>query len=83
MATGRAAVAAHTRALVQDLLHRHDYVPPSARRPGSVTTTVELLIHGSFSSYSTEVIEGVVQAGAEAGAAIVVGRLGDSRLPGD
>jgi LacI family transcriptional regulator len=80
---GRADVAADTRALVQDLLHRHDYVPPSARRAGSVTTTVELLIHGNFSAYSTEVIEGVVQSGAEAGVAIVVGRLGDSRVPGE
>jgi LacI family transcriptional regulator len=80
---GRDDVAADTRALVQELLRRHSYVPPSARRAVSASTTVELLIHGNFSAYSTEVIEGVVQAGTESGVAIVLGRLDDRRLPGD
>jgi LacI family transcriptional regulator len=80
---GREDVAADTRALVEELLRRHGYVPPSARRAGSATsTTVELLIRGGFGAYATQVIEGVVHAGAETGASIVVGNLDDRRLPG-
>ncbi|WP_219417101.1 hypothetical protein [Pseudonocardia nigra] len=69
--------------LVEELLRRHDYVPQSARRPGGAATTVELLIHGGFGAYATQVIEGVVHAGAEVGASIVVGQLDDVRLADD
>lgn len=79
---GREDVAADTRALVEELLRRHDYVPPSARRAGAASTTVELLIHGQFGAYSTQVIEGIVQAGTETGASIVVGPLDDRSLSG-
>nr|WP_142056717.1 LacI family DNA-binding transcriptional regulator [Pseudonocardia kunmingensis] len=78
---GRDDVAAGTRALVEELLRRHDYVPPSTRRPSTAPATVELLIHGAFGAYSTQVIEGLVHAGAEAGASVVVGAL-DDRLSG-
>jgi LacI family transcriptional regulator len=46
------------------------------------STTVELLIHGVFGAYATQVIEGAVHAGEEAGAAVVVGTLDDRRRPG-
>lgn len=77
---GREDVAADTRALVEGLLRRHDYISPSARRTGSGATTVELLLHGQFGAYSTEVIDGVVRAGEEADASIVVGRLDEHLL---
>jgi LacI family transcriptional regulator len=79
---GRADVAAGTRAVVEDLLRRHEYVPPSVRRAAGASTTVELLISGPFGAYSTQVIEGVVQAGAETGTSIVVGSLDDHHQPG-
>jgi LacI family transcriptional regulator len=79
---GREDVAADTRALVENLLRRHDYVPPATRRGGTTPATVELLIHGPFGAYATQVIEGIVHAGAEFGAAIVVGAL-DGHLPSD
>jgi LacI family transcriptional regulator len=78
---GREDVAADTRALVEELLHRHHYVPLSARRAGAAST-VELLIRGQFSAYATQVLEGVVHAGAETGTSIVVGSLDDHRQPG-
>jgi LacI family transcriptional regulator len=77
---GREDVAADTRALIEELLRRHAYVAPSARRPGT-GTTVELIVHGEFGAYSTQVIEGVVHAGEEAGVSIVLSQLGDDRLP--
>jgi LacI family transcriptional regulator len=79
---GREDVAADTRALVEELLRRHDYVPPSARRAHVATTTVELLITGELGAYNTQVIEGTVHAGADSGAAIVVGKLDAHRVPG-
>jgi LacI family transcriptional regulator len=79
---GREDVAPGTRALVEELLRRHDYIPPSARRTGTGSGSVELLIRGGFGAYATQVIEGVVDAGAETGASIVVGNLDDRRLPG-
>lgn len=79
---GRSDVAADTRAHVEELLRHHDYVPPSARRPQVTSTTVELLIHGVFGAYTTQIIEGTIHAAAEAGAAVVVGVLDDHRRPG-
>lgn len=78
---GREDVAAGTRALVEEALRRHDYVPLPGRRSGGAQAAVELLIHGGFGAYATQVIEGVVNAGAEAGTAIVVGQLDDDRMP--
>lgn len=81
---GREDVAADTRAHVVELLRAHDYVPPSARRaPATPTTstTVELLLRGPFAAYTTQLVEGIVDAGAETGSAIVVGRLDERRLP--
>ncbi|WP_232664503.1 LacI family DNA-binding transcriptional regulator [Pseudonocardia sp. TRM90224] len=75
-------VAPDTRAQIEELLRQHDYLPPSVRRAHGATTTVELLIHGRFGAYTTQVLEGIVEAGIEAGTAIVVGRLDDQHVPG-
>jgi LacI family transcriptional regulator len=67
---GRNDVAPATRALVQDLLHEHDYVARRVRPAQS--PTIELCFHGQLNAYHTEVLQGVVEAGAEAGVAVVV-----------
>jgi LacI family transcriptional regulator len=67
---GRNDVAPTTRALVQELLHEHDYVARRVRPPRS--PTVELFFHGQLNAYHTEVLQGVVEAAAEAGVAVVV-----------
>jgi LacI family transcriptional regulator len=67
---GRNDVAPATRALVQDLLHEHDYVARRARPAQS--PTIELCFHGQLNAYHTEVLQGVVEAGADAGVAVVV-----------
>jgi LacI family transcriptional regulator len=67
---GRHDVAPATRALVQDLLHEHDYVARRVRPAPS--PTIELFFHGQLNAYHTEVLQGVVEAGAEAGVAVVV-----------
>jgi LacI family transcriptional regulator len=67
---GRNDVAPATRALVQELLHEHDYV---ARRVKPVLSpAIELFFHGQLNAYHTEVLQGVVEAAAEAGVAVVV-----------
>jgi LacI family transcriptional regulator len=67
---GRNDVAPATRALVQDLLHEHDYVARRGRPTQS--PTIELFFHGQLNAYHSEVLQGVVEAGAEAGVAVVV-----------
>ena len=67
---GRDDVAPATRARVQDHLHEHDYVARRVRpAPGP---TIELCFHGPLNPYHTEVLQGVVEAAAEAGVAVVV-----------
>ncbi len=75
---GRADVSPTTRALVQVLLAQHDYV---ARRPEPARAvarpaqpTIELLFHSDMSAYSIELIQGVLDAGAASGIAVVVTR---------
>jgi LacI family transcriptional regulator len=67
---GRNDVAPTTRALVEDLLHKHDYV--ARRVKPAPSRTIELFFHGQLNAYHTEVLQGVVEAGAEAGVAVVV-----------
>jgi LacI family transcriptional regulator len=67
---GRDDVAPATRALVQDLLHEHDYVARRVRPAQS--PTIELCFHGQLNAYHTEVLQGVVEAGADAGVGVVV-----------
>ncbi|MFD1540539.1 LacI family DNA-binding transcriptional regulator [Nonomuraea guangzhouensis] len=69
---GRSDVAPATRSLVQSLLLEQGYVPPSSRRDlAQATATVELGVD-DLCAYSTEVIKGAVEAGAELGVAVVV-----------
>jgi LacI family transcriptional regulator len=67
---GRNDVAPATRALVQDLLHEHDYV--ARRVKPAPSPTIELFFRGQLNAYHTEVLQGVVEAAAEAGVAVVV-----------
>jgi LacI family transcriptional regulator len=67
---GRDDVAPATRALVQELLHEHDYV--ARRGKPDLSPTIELFFHGQLNAYHTEVLQGVVEAAAGAGVAVVV-----------
>lgn len=72
---GRADVGAETRARVQTLLQQHDYVERRAESAGHALAkqpTVELVFHGRLSSYSLEILQGVVEAATEVGAAVAV-----------
>jgi LacI family transcriptional regulator len=69
---GRTDVAPATRSLVQTQLREQGYVPrPSRRDQAPVTATVEVWVD-DLCAYSTEVIKGTVEAGAELGVAVVV-----------
>jgi LacI family transcriptional regulator len=71
---GRADVGPATRARVESLLRQHDYIGPrpTAPRRSAATTRVELMFAGPLSAYSTEVIQGVLEAGREAGASVAI-----------
>jgi LacI family transcriptional regulator len=70
---GRSDVAPATRAAVQTLLEQHDYVAPSARRVGSAgRPTVEVVFDGQLHAYSTEILQGVLDAAADVGVSVVV-----------
>lgn len=76
---GRSDVAPATRSLVQSLLQRHDYVAPSPRRAKAMTlSTVEVQFDVDLNAYSTEIIQGAVEAGAEVGVGVVVSIRRDS-----
>jgi LacI family transcriptional regulator len=78
---GRNDVAPTTRALVQELLHEHDYV--ARRVKPAQSPTIELFFHVQLSAYHTEVLQGVLEAAAEAGVAVVVSvRPHGQRSPG-
>jgi LacI family transcriptional regulator len=69
---GRHDVAPATRALVQELLQRHDYgrrTPAPGPAP-STRPTVELVFDGELNAYATQVMQGVLDAGAEAGVTV-------------
>src|SRR5690348_3323462 len=68
---GREDVAPATRALVQDLLQRHYYV---GRGQETRHPTIELIFHGPLSAYSTEVIEGVLDAAMQSDVAVVLSK---------
>jgi LacI family transcriptional regulator len=81
---GRADVGPETRARVQSILQRQDYI---GRRSGSVDhtskrTTVELVFHGRLSSYSAEVLHGVLEAAGQAGVAVAVSLRPRQQRPG-
>jgi LacI family transcriptional regulator len=69
---GRSDVAASTRALVQDALTQHQYMPPPPRTESAAQPTFELVFDGSLHAYSAEIVQGVIDAAAESGVAVVV-----------
>ncbi|WP_173529867.1 LacI family DNA-binding transcriptional regulator [Nonomuraea antri] len=70
---GRSDVAPATRSLVQSLLLEHDYVAPAPRRAEAVgLDTVEVQFDTDLNGYSSEIIQGAVEAGAEADVGVVV-----------
>ncbi|MEW9548257.1 LacI family DNA-binding transcriptional regulator [Nonomuraea sp. NPDC050783] len=80
---GRSDVAPATRSLVESLLRQHDYVAPVPRRSEAVATdTVEVQFDSYINAYSTELIQGLVDAGAELGVGVVVSLKKDAARPG-
>jgi LacI family transcriptional regulator len=71
---GRADVGPETRALVESLLEQHDYIGRRSPSPkGSpATTRIELMFKGDLNAYSTEIIQGVLDAGSEAGVSVAI-----------
>jgi LacI family transcriptional regulator len=71
---GRSDVGPETRALVESLLEQHDYIgrrsPALTGNPA--TARIELIFKGELNAYSTEIIQGVLGAGGEAGVAVAV-----------
>src|SRR3954468_17503611 len=67
---GRSDVSAATRARVLDLLSQHDYV---GRRPEQVEApTVELFFQGELTTYSLEIVQGVLDEASTLGVSVVV-----------
>ncbi len=72
---GRSDVGPATRARVQSLLQQQEYVgrrAEPARQALPESLTVELVFHGRLSPYCLEILQGVLDAGTEAGVAIAV-----------
>lgn len=70
---GRSDVAAATRALVQEMLKQHDYTASAPQRSESTAhPTVEIEVDSALRGYSSEIVQGVVDAGAQAGVAVVL-----------
>ncbi|MEU7856377.1 substrate-binding domain-containing protein [Nonomuraea sp. NPDC049141] len=78
---GRSDVAPATRSLVQSLLQQHAYVAPAPRRvEATACATIEVQFDTDFTAYSTEIIQGAVEAGAEVGVGVVLSiRRGEDR----
>ena len=79
---GRTDVASKTRALVQEALRQHDYVASAPRRSkAEAHPSVEVELDDGLRAYSSEIVQGVIDAGAQAGVAVVVsthaGRAGN------
>ena len=64
---GRADVAPETRALVEAVLRRHDYVRrrPAPARTTTATPRIEVIFAGDLNAYSLEVIQGLLDSAAE------------------
>ncbi len=69
---GRSDVAATTRALVQEALRQQEYVVVAPRRPPEAEQSVELAFDGELHAYSSEIVQGVVDAAGEARVAVVL-----------
>ncbi|GIF71950.1 substrate-binding domain-containing protein [Asanoa siamensis] len=72
---GRPDVGAGTRALVESLLAQHDYI--GRRSPAAegspATARIEVVLEGDLNAYSTKIIQGVLDAGGEAGIGVAIG----------
>ncbi|GLY32743.1 LacI family DNA-binding transcriptional regulator [Kineosporia sp. NBRC 101731] len=69
---GREDVSPGTRAMVEELLRLHYY---TGRGGGGVRQpTVEVVFAGPLAAYSNEVLEGVLQAAAEPGVAVMLSK---------
>jgi len=72
---GRSDVGPETRARVQTLLQQYDYVERRLESPGRGAvqqSTVELVFHGRQSSYSIDILQGVLSAASESGVAVAI-----------
>jgi LacI family transcriptional regulator len=70
---GRNDVAPATRSLVQSLLLQHDYVASSPRHgDAAASATIELQFDADLNGYSSEIVQGAVDAGAEVDVSVVV-----------
>jgi LacI family transcriptional regulator len=83
---GRTDVSPTTRALVEDVLKRQAYVgrrtDPARRAP--VRTTIELAFPVKLNAYSTELIEGILDAATDADVSVVLSRCSlDLKRPDD
>ncbi|KAF4406573.1 MULTISPECIES: LacI family DNA-binding transcriptional regulator [Streptomyces] len=77
---GRSDVAPQTRARVQELLYRHDYLAPVFRHTEvPQSPTIEVQFARDLRSYAAEAVEGIVEAAAELGASVVISK--SSRAP--
>jgi LacI family transcriptional regulator len=73
---GRPDVGPQTRALVQQVLHDLSYEP--RRVEGSRTPAIALLFHGPLTTYSLEIMEGVLATANDVEADVLVARVGVS-----
>ena len=81
---GRADVAPETRALVEAVLRRHDYVRrrTAPARTTAATPRIEVLFAGDLNGYSLELIQGLLDAAAELSVALGVSvRAREHRRP--
>ncbi|MEU7692277.1 substrate-binding domain-containing protein [Microbispora hainanensis] len=69
---GRSDVAPETRSLVLSLLAQHNYIAPPQRRGDTAPDTIEVEFDADLNAYSTEIVQGAVQAGADLDVAVVV-----------
>jgi LacI family transcriptional regulator len=71
---GRSDVGPATRARVESLLRQHDYIGPRPAPPrrSAATARIELMVAGPLNAYSTEVIQGVLEAGREVGTSVAI-----------
>ncbi|MDG4821713.1 substrate-binding domain-containing protein [Asanoa sp. WMMD1127] len=71
---GRCDVGAETRALVESLLEQHDYIGRRSRaaRGNPATAQIELVLTCDLNAYSTEIIQGVLDASGAASIAVAI-----------
>jgi LacI family transcriptional regulator len=69
---GRPDVAASTRSRVENTLHQFGYEPRRGDRPRA--HAIGLLFHGPLTTYSLEILEGVLVAAADVGVEVTVAR---------